>query len=155
MLPYPSFSLSPSFGQGIRVDHAKHEGSLHKSLIANELFTPHAFERKIEHEGSFCKSLIERFSCPSCSRAFLKRWRALSSTHWGVSVAWAGRLRKTGLYPYLLTYACLLTYAYIPLNAYVPVNACIWTCHYFPTRHYTGKRKNVGMFQAQREVFFC
>jgi len=47
------FSLSPSFGQGIRVDHAKHEGSLHKSLIANELFTPHASERKLSMRDRF------------------------------------------------------------------------------------------------------
>jgi hypothetical protein len=51
--PPPPFSLSPSFGQGIRVDHAKHEGSLHKSLIANELFTPHASERKLSMRDRF------------------------------------------------------------------------------------------------------
>jgi hypothetical protein len=53
MLPFPLLSLSPSFWQGIRVDHAKHEGSLHKSLIANELFTPHASERKLSMRDRF------------------------------------------------------------------------------------------------------
>ena len=51
--PTPPFSLSSSFGQGIRADHAKHEGSLHKSLIANELFTPHASERKLSMRDRF------------------------------------------------------------------------------------------------------